>query len=200
MSAQHHDHNHEDPIGQAVSQAVAKALTHPALIQSIMSGVHEQNARSSLHHCEQMRPVHLNEALVKPEPYNDRGDALILLRRRLFFVEQAVNAIVSFSAAADGSVEFTSMLYADHFNDTLSTKFIDFNDPAIADEFNRQIAEFYTPDMAGKSIQVTMLTCPALLAKPGDKINTDPVNAFEQQDPVAQAPEPAPQIAGVGRF
>lgn len=207
MSAQHQEHHHHDnPIEAAVKQAVSSAVTHPAFIQSLMGGIHEQNARASLHHAEQMRPVHINEALVKPQAYNERGDSLVLVRRRLFFVEQAVTAIVTFNKAADGTVEFSAVLYADNFNDTLSTKFIDFNDPLVADEFNRQIAEFYTPDMEGKSIQVTMLTTPGLFAKKGaDQPSTDPVAAFEHKDPAVAAEAPAAPaepvaLSGIQRF
>ncbi len=192
--AQDH-HHHNSPIDDAVSQAVAKAITHPAMVQSIMSGVHEQNAMASLSNCERMRPVHPSEALVPPLAYNDRGDALLLLRRRMFFAE-TTNVIVTFTQGADGSVEFSAIMYADHFNDTLQTKFIEFNDPALMEEFNRQIAEFYTVELAGKSIQVVMLICQGLMRKniPAETLAPEEV-PLEVQAPAAdKAPAAIPRF------
>lgn len=193
MSNQHSHEHHDNPIDQAVNQAVTKAVTHPALIQSIMSGIHEQNAMASLSNCERMRPVQFAEALVEPKPYNARGDTMIFIRRRLFFAG-VTNVIVSFTKDAADNVEFSAVLYVDHFQDTLQTKFIELSDPALIEEFNRQIAEFYKPEMEDKSVQLVMI-----LTK-GNKEPNKPADDLQFQDqPVAEGQQQA-DILPVGRF
>lgn len=187
MSEHNHDHHHhEDPIQQAIKQSVAQALTHPAFIQSVIAAVHEQSGMASLASAERMRPVSLEEGLVQPQAYNERGDTLLLTRRRLRNVDNAFNIIVTFSADNAGDVTYTSTIYKDHPFDTLTTKFIEMSDPAALSELNRQIAGLFKPEMADKSIQLTMLTCPELLKGTG--------KIAEQE--TAQEAQPLPAATG----
>lgn len=172
----HHDHHHHDPLTEAVNRAVGNAITNPTLIQTIMSTTMEQQAIATLQAAERMRPVLLREAIVAPQAYNDRGDTLLLLNRRMRHAENAMNIIITFNTQTDGNVTYSTVMYRDHQFDTLGTKFIEVQDPAAQEELNRQIASLWKPERADKSVQLTVMMCPELLKN-------------EQQ------PQPAPEPA-----
>ncbi len=170
------DHHHDDPIQVAIKQSVAQAVTHPSFIQSILAAVQEQVGMSIIGNAERMRPVMLAEAVVPPEAYNERGDTVMLLRRRLRNIDNAFNVIITFTQGDDNNVTYVTTIYKDHPFDTLNTSFIEMTDPAALAELNRQIAALYKPDFANKSVQLVMMTCPELL----------------KEKPQEQQPEPEP--------
>lgn len=160
-----HDHHHSD-LQKMVQEEVQAALTRPEFLQSLILGTLGHQSIILARQAEEMSPPRMREALTPPAPYNEAGDTLILMGRRLQFNENAATLIVTYSASeADPTdVSFSTIVYRDAQVNCSQTKFIEVEAPA-RQELERQLVAIFKPDMVGKSIQLTLLTIPGAAAK-----------------------------------
>lgn len=177
-------HSQQSPIDMhevehLVEDAVARAIASPAVLDIVTYRVQESMAVELLKASCTARGLRNRDALTQPQPYNERGDTLMIIPRHFYDSVHALTIQLTYKSfdEATGQLGFDYVLYQENLLDKSRTSFCT-PEEDMRIELERQISAIFNPEMVGKSALWTIITLPAEQAQ---KIFPEMYEQLEQE-------------------
>lgn len=166
-------------VEHLVEDAVARAIASPAVLDIVTYRVQESMAAELLKASCAARGLRNRDALTEPQPYNERGDTLMIIPRHFYDPVHALTIQLTYKSfdEATGQLGFDYVLYQENLLDKSRTSFCT-PEEDMRVELERQISAIFNPEMVGKSALWTIITLPAEQAQ---KIFPEMYEQLEQE-------------------